>query len=365
MSKGTILLYDDDKSIRDSFGKIFPQLEIDLTYLPFETEETLVNFLLTKEESVDAQVLIFDLAKNDSEIQSKSYSITKFIKENFNTKRLPLFIHAAFADEYSEFNNNGTVFKIKKSDTSIKEVCETVKLLFQSGFLEIFRPNGIIENSIMRDLHSAFIDQFTRNSEILNIITAIREIPNIDHKNRITSTFQRIAIRSLMSKLMIDNNADEQKFNEVKISAVEHYIRRINLKNIPIWTGDIFSNKEGDKIVILTPRCDVATKGKESLLICHIEKASELTKKEAPKFMKDNITSKKFRYLPNTPIFEGGKVNLSEHFVITKQELANDYIYTISLSEDLTNEIVGKFCSYLLRTSIPEVDETELVNLFQ
>jgi CheY-like chemotaxis protein len=366
MSKGTILLYDDDKETRERFNSIFSQLDIDIDFLAFEKEEELIEKLKEQDSVKNVKSLIFDLAKDESEIKTHKYSISRFIKENFDKRRIPIFIHSTYMDDFNDFDEYGSVYKVTKSDDSIPSICETLKLMYESGFLNIFCPHGIIEQKIMGELHNAFTKQFKNGDEVIGIIKAVNSIEGINHKDKIIDTFERMAVRSLMSKLMIDKTIEEGQYNEIKISVIEHFIRRTNLKHVPIWTGDIFeTNDKKFRVIILTPRCDVASKGKENVLVCGLNKFEEFSKKNVGDFMKDKITDKKFRYLPKTPIFPGGRVDLSDHYILSKKQLDKDFNYLISLSDDLTNEILGKFCAYLLRTSIPEIEEKELINFLK
>ncbi|RYH19826.1 hypothetical protein EON65_25480 [archaeon] len=60
----------------------------------------------------------------------------------------------------------------------------------------------------------------------------------------------------------------------------------------------------------------------------------------------------------------GGKIDLSNYSIINKNQLVGDkavFKYTISLSDELTNEVVRKFLSYLSRGGISasEISEAE------
>ncbi|MEO6231124.1 MAG: hypothetical protein ABIP10_13405 [Ferruginibacter sp.] len=362
MAKGVIIHLDNDKEkILEPSKHFFDQLGCPLDYICCNTVED-----FNKKISENAPLLkavIFDLLEKDEEI--KDYKKSPFndaIIETFKSFNVPVFIYSGYLTDFVDFKYNGTVIKIDKgNELGFKAVSDKIILFHDSGFLDIFCRNGLLEQLLHKELHEAFTTQFPKDNDIENIIQAIK-ISGQDLSTRTQEVFSRIALRSLMAHLMIDKTIQDEQFDEAKISAVELYVRRLNTDKTPVWTGDIFKIKGGkEKLLILTPRCDVASKGKESLLVCKIsESTGDFKKADAMKYIRDNIAQKKFRYLPYTPLFEGGKVDLSEQQIITKVLLIEQYDYLISLTDDLTNEILAKLCAYLLRTSIPDVDEKEL-----
>lgn len=361
---------DDLKGILEKSKNFFDQLDTGLDYLCCTTTKEFHEKI--NEHITDVKALIFDLVAPHEEGIDLTNSQTEFVKELYTVYtnlRVPIFIYSAHLAGFEGFQESGTVYKIDKGSGEFETIANQIKLLNESGFLDLFSFRGVIESEIMSDLHAAFTNQF-KNNEIVEIIQAINAISGIDHQAIIRETFKRVAVRSLMSRMMIDKAQEEDKFNNVKISAVEHYIRRTNRSLFPIWTGDIFSEAKDSskKVLVLTPRCDVATKGKENLLVGQIEASPTISTKnlesDLKNHMNDNILAKKFRHLPHTPIFEGGKVDLSQQQILSSKQLNDDYKYVISLSDDLTNEILGKFAAYLLRTGIPETDLETLKSFY-
>ena len=77
----------------------------------------------------------------------------------------------------------------------------------------------------------------------------------------------------------------------------------------------------------------------------------------------DDVTNKRigerFRFLPPTPQYKGGFVNFNAMFTKKTDEILNNYTNTISLSDELTNDIVRKFSTYLQRGGISETEFKE------
>lgn len=362
MAKGVVLLLDDDQNNLDTFSHLYEQCDIDLTLMPFKDIEKFRSAI--KEETVKPNIkaVIFDLVQKQSEETGAEFEVSKDIKDIFDSNRIPIFIHSAYIHKYSDFEDKGTVFKIPKSATSTQTILDKIILFHDSGFFDIFCPGGIIEREIMTELHYAFINQFHKD-EIENIIKALKLTGGEKYNERVIEVFKRISIRALMTKLLAPYFNENGELEQTKINAVEAYVRRIS--DFKIWTGDIFEKKDkSEMIFLLTPRCDIASKNKTNVLACKLIKGVPQNKDEMKKAMVDNIRDKKYRFLPKTPLFEGGKVDLSSHITMSTEEIQEHYSYVISLSDELTNEITGKFCSYFMRTGNSEIDQDELLHFF-
>jgi hypothetical protein len=363
MADGIIMLLDDEEDNVKSFVHAFSQLDIELELKPYTAIEDFRRDMCDETIKPRIKAIIFDLVQNKKELGKDAFAVSEDIKKIFDTNRIPIFIHSAYLERYHDFEGKGTIFKIPKSGTSVAEICEKLKLFYESDFLNIFCPGGIIENAIMNELHNAFINQFYKD-DIENIIKAIKGTGGVTYSERVIDVFKRISVRALMSRLVAPYFNEDGQLEQRKLNAAEHYVRRIS--DFKIWTGDIFEKKdESEKILILTPRCDIASKNKTNILACRIIPGLPTTKEEMKKAMVDNVRDKKYRYLPKTPLFEGGKVDLSTHMTIPSGEILTNYCYLISLSDELTNEITGKLCSYFMRTGISEIDEDELIHFFK
>jgi hypothetical protein len=356
MSKGKIIFFDDESDIINQFEKLMAGSGFEI--VRYTVLDDLKKDLDNVDLFLNAKALIFDLAKNKSE--TKDFEILKHIEQKFNEYRIPIFIHSAFANQISEFENKGTVWKIEKSGTSLEEICDTISVLDESGFIEAFTPGGIIEQGVMQELHKNFTEQF-RRGEIEKIIESIKKSNPDDYKNRSINMFKRIAIRALMSELLVPVAA-----NDDTINPIEHFYRRS--KTVPIWTGDIWRKKDNsESIIVLTPRCDLAANKSNSIITCAISAMpvlnlsgnNEKRLKQLQDHLTDNLLGKAMRYLPSTPLYEGGMVDLANHRTIEKQVLFDDYDYVITLSDELTNEIIGKFAYYFLRTGITTMNAKE------
>lgn len=352
---GTIIHLDNDEEILHKFKGLYDQSGIDLDLVPCQKKEEF--YKLFNEHKKSLKGLIFDLLSSEpdkEELHKNDAEFLESVEISFSTLSIPIFIYSGFLEAIEEqFETHGTVFKIDKGDGP-DEIIRLIKLFKDSGFLEVFCPGGKIEKELHKDLNKAFVSQFTNNSQIEEIIKVVDEGSKRKNKERTERIFTRIAVRSLITSL---NIIAEEKIEF--LNPVEHYLQRIS--PFDIWTGDIFRNEENETLLVITPRCDVMRA--DELLVCEIRKEEFPTKKEhIERALRDNpILSGYDRILPPTPFFEGGKVKLSSYRIIEKSTLLNEYKRVISLSDELTNEILGKFGSYFFRSGITPWHEPEMI----
>jgi hypothetical protein len=352
---GKIFLFDDEKNTLDTFEFLFKDLGLKNEPIKCINLEEFRKSIAAADTN-DIRGFIIDLAKDKGEDGKGTFSVADDIEQNFNKYRVPIFIHSGNLNNYDRFDDYGTVFKIEKGKNSSKEICELLKKFEETGFIELFPQNGVIESSLMSELHDSFTRQF-KDKDIKNIIDSIDG--SSDEKiQRVKDVFLRIAVRSLISKLLKPIPESEYDF---KIHGVEHFLRRQNGKEF--WTGDIHINKESKKtFLILTPRCDVSKK--DPLAVVVVREHLEVTHKTVDKFITDNIKNKNLRYIPKTAIYDGGVADFASFELISRKELTDSYDYFITLSDELTNDIISKYCSYVSRSGIEEMNIEETKKFF-
>lgn len=363
-STDCIILLEDEQSYIDTFKNLFEDLNINLRLIPCLNTDKYEEELEKAKENNTLKCIIMDLSNTQAEDHSKDYKASEYIKKEFNENRIPIFIHSSKLQYYSDLQDKGTVFKVHKSQTAVREICEKIKLMEDSDFFNIFCINGKLEQKIMTEIHTAFIEQFKGN-EINEIIKSIKSVQDVDVKKRTTEVFERMAIRAVYEN-WISAKLDDKNINEVKLNSIEHYYRRIS--PFDFWTGDIFE-KDTKKCIVLTPRCNVGHKNYNQLLLCNIEnidenKLKELTGRKGIERLQKNITDhqivgERFRFLPPTPQFKGGLVDFKTVFTEKSDDFKKYWTKLITLSDELTNDVVRKFAAYNLRGGISETEFNE------
>jgi hypothetical protein len=358
MNKGKIIFYDDDPDFTSQFQQLMEESGFEI--IIFNDLDSLRPALSNKDIMHETKCLVFDLAKDKDEAkQTRNFAILEDIAAKFNELRIPIFIHSTYAEDIQNFNNCGTVWKIAKSGTSVATVVDTITKLDESGFIEAFTPSGLIEQSLMQELHKSFTEQF-RDGEIEKIINSIKISDPDEFRIRAIQVFKRIAVRSLMSEVQAPLISEKGGVNPI-----EHYYRRIS--KVDLWTGDVLKSKGEDSyVLIITPRCNVLRD--DSLLVCLIkvgdfpDSIGTKNQEKVGHALTDKPEVSGYnRYLPPSPIFKGGKVLLSNYSMMSRQILSQDFEVIISLSDELTNELLGKFGAYFFRTGITPWNKNEAI----
>jgi|SRR5690554_10392 len=372
-----VVLLEDEEPIRKGFLDMFSDLELEIDLHCCKTPNEYSTFIRETENKARLRALIMDLSNtpeenNANEEDVKTFAAAKFILEEYKGNRIPIFIHSSKLQHYDDLDDRGTVWKIEKSQNSIEDVCNKIRLMLDTDFLNIFRLGGKLESKIMEEIHKAFVNQFEKD-EIEEIIKSIVSVGEEGISERVAEVFERIAIRSVYEN-WVSAKEVEGELTEKKFNAFEHYYRRTS--DYQIWTGDIFQSTENKEMtIVLTPRCNVGHDNYDELLLCRVielggQKLDEIThpKKGGERLRKNitddvTITGERHRFLPKTPQFEGGVVDYKTMFTMKKEDFVTKFdTRLISLSDELTNDVVRKLTAYLSRGGISETEFSEAYN---
>lgn len=366
---GCVVLLDDEEPIRNAFQGLFQDLEISLELKTCKNYSEYNDLMADETLKKRVKCLIMDLSNESKEVISKEYQAHLLIKKEYDENRIPIFIHSGNLEYYDKFQDEGTVFRVAKSGESGEAICNSIKLMQESSFLEVFCRDGYLESRIMAEIHAAFVSQF-RSDEIERIIKSIKDVNSQNLQDRVKEVFRRIAIRALYQNLTSTRNEENDTLKVVKLNAIEHFYRRTS--SYPVWTGDIFKRKDvSEYCIVLTPRCDLENSNTQSLLLAEIvlvdaKKKEELAKKgkeegksELDKHLIDNVLGVSKRFIPGVPQFTGGFVEFKNIFTMTQDAFLGAYERVISLSDEYANDIVRKFSAYISRggISVTEYDE--------
>lgn len=369
--RNIVLLLEDDKKIIEPFVVYFTEKKLDAELI---VSENLAAYVQNFEEHRDnVKCLVMDLNNQDGDSDTSIAETISQIRNHYENNRIPIFVHSGNLAHFTELDEKGTVIKKEKNRKSIEEIVDSIELMLNCGFLNIFSINGTLDQKIMTEIHSAFINQFKHN-EIENIIKSIQNgnPQEGDISARTKEVFERIAIRSIYQNL-INNDLEEKS---VIVNTIEHYYRRTNTAKHFFYTGDIFEDQDQKMYFVATPRCNVSNKNYDQILLCEVNEisADQNTSFQSPKVenkatgetkggkqlrtsITDDVTNafvgERFRFLPPSPQFKGGFVDYKKIVTVSEEELGQ-YTLVISLVDDLTNDVVRKLAGYLLRGGISD-----------
>lgn len=376
-SANIVLLLEDDKRIIDSFVSYFSEKKLNANLI---VSQNLKEYLKAFEDNQDnVKCLVMDLNNQDRDSVASINKTIDQIKTHYQNNRIPIFVHSGNLAYFTELDEKGTIIKKHKNSRSVAQIIDSIELMLDSGFLNIFSINGTLDQKIMSEIHSAFVNQFKHN-EIEEIIKSIQtdnpEEPAFSNRTR--EVFERIAVRSIYQNLINGNSEDKS----VAVNSIEHYYRRTNTAKHCFYTGDIFENQSGKLFFVATPRCNISNRNFEQILLCEINeisadqhtsfqsakvenKATGETKgaKQIRTSITDDVTNsyvgERFRFLPPSPQFRGGFVDLKKVITVSEEEIMS-YKLVISLVDDLTNDVVRKLAGYLLRGGISDTAYNEV-----
>lgn len=376
-----VLLLENEQKIIDPFIALFEAKELDAKLIVCKTLTEYLEVFKANDKKV--KCMIMDLNNQDNSPTSIADTIAQ-IKIHHDNNRMPIFVHSGNLEHFTELNEKGTIIKKEKNSKSIEEIIDSIDLMLKSGFLNIFSINGTLDEKIMSEIHSAFINQFQHN-EIEEIIKSIKEVnpDGLNFSQRTKEVFERIALRSIYQNFI--NNDSEN--NNTVVNTIEHYYRRTNITKHYFYTGDIFEDNGKKMYFVATPRCNISNGNFDKILLCEVNEISneqnssflsnkkadgksEETKgaKQLRTSITDDVTNsyigERFRFLPPSPQFKGGFVDFKKIITISEDEIKS-YTLCISLVDDLTNDVVRKLSGYLLRGGISDTAYNEALYYIQ
>lgn len=192
-----ILIYDDEPAIVNMLKSAVRSINNGLKPIVFTELENLRDYMNSDENWDNVKALVFDLAQKKEEDQGiMDFEILEDIKTCYINRRVPILIHSAYAEEIDILKTYPSVLLFKKGARSIRAVRDSLAVMENSGFLDLFCEGPMLKDEvsqiklkldwddemIKQILHSSFIDSF----EGTNIIDDLSEILNGDDPKRVT-----------------------------------------------------------------------------------------------------------------------------------------------------------------------------------
>ncbi|MCR9263021.1 MAG: hypothetical protein NXH86_02630 [Flavobacteriaceae bacterium] len=184
---GKILIYDDEESIVRQIKSSVRRLRLGLVPIEFTSLDTLREYIYSEDNWDDVKAVVFDLAQKKEEDEGiMDFEILEDIKWCYLNRRIPIFIHSAYADQLEVLKQYPTVLLFKKGGQSIKSVRECLELFEKTGFFDLFCEGPLIKdvvNQLNKDLkwgdenvkkiiHEGFIDSF-KGGDIIQELKAL------------------------------------------------------------------------------------------------------------------------------------------------------------------------------------------------
>lgn len=339
------LLIEDDKDDREAFKDSLDLLNIEKDDDNFYEVDCAINYKeaieFLEKRANEYTGIIIDLKLDTPESGDKLIDI--IIKKY----HVPIIVFTATPGMCTK-----NVKKYQKGEIKYKDIIKELCDISETGLFNIFKANGILEQSI--------IDIFWKNLyPYLDLW--------IEKKNKKIDT-EKMLLRYAIAHIQELINEEVPMYE-----TEEMYINPPVVKTLK--TGTIVKSlSDNHYMIVLSPPCDLAVhKNKiktDNILVCEIEKINTVEEKATEgiknpkKIEKEKLSCKKnnyttyYHYLPNNVFFEGGYINFRKvHSYNTEQflEMYDENSY-ISVQEFFVKNILNRFSSYYSRQGQPDLN---------
>lgn len=144
---GKIIIYDDEPLIVEQLKTGIRK--VDLTPMEFSQLSILRTYIRSEENWTDIQALVFDLAQaSEAESGDHDYAIIEDILLCYQTRRVPILIHSAFAEQVEALQDLPGVFLYKKGQNAIRNIRHDLDIMKKSGFLDLFAEGSLLDDQV-------------------------------------------------------------------------------------------------------------------------------------------------------------------------------------------------------------------------
>lgn len=144
-----ILIYDDEPAIVAKLKSAVRKIG-DLKPIVFTELNGLREYIYSDDNWENVKGLVFDLAqKKEEDAGITDFEILEDIKYCTENRRVPIFIHSAYAEELDVLRAYPSVLLFKKGARSIRNVKECLSIMENAGFLDLFSEGPSLRDDLM------------------------------------------------------------------------------------------------------------------------------------------------------------------------------------------------------------------------
>jgi CheY-like chemotaxis protein len=207
MSK--ILIYDDEPAIVEKLKSAVRGIHKNLKPIVFTELNDLREYMNSNDNWDDVKALVFDLAQKKEEDEGiMDFEILEDIKKCYEHRRVPILIHSAYAEELDVLKSYPSVLLFKKGARSIRSVRDSLSIMENSGFLDLFCEGPLLkyevnqlnlklewdDDMLKESLQESFINTFKGTDVIVDLLQILKED---DPKRTVFLKYLNPAIESL------------------------------------------------------------------------------------------------------------------------------------------------------------------------
>lgn len=301
----------EDDNITDEIEEIF---KFSVIYKAVATPEKAM--VLLYKEDFSALIVDLKLETEDNNKEDEDYSGNILLKNIVNKEIVPIIVRTGFPSKITQEINKNIIKAYSKETPTLEEVIKELIDYHNTSIFSIFASGGKVDKHIKDFFWNVLPECFTNRKE---------EIKDLDKEVQ-----EKVVIRYVSSWL---NN--KYMFNDgyLDVEPMEMYMFPNPIDKV--CNCDIYKdNVSNEKLIVLTPACDLANDKAENILFAKIlnyaevdafysiiEKCSEQqntndisnTNRNKIALWSRNSHEKSMRYhfLPKVGFFDGGFIDFS------------------------------------------------------
>ena len=365
MNELKLFIVEDDEEFRNSYSKqikIFNLEQQDLVVIEsFAKDLKEANEMLSTNLVIDAAII--DLKLGNEDVTYDGTKIVDLIRDNL---RFPAFVLTANPEMIEkEKGNENDLFKIKVKGTEeavFLTILEELKKIHLTGITKILGKSGQIE----KYLNKIFWEHLTTSIEIWSL----DDSRTADQKEK---SLLRYTLSHIQEHLEITEESNFEHYHPAEI-----YITPTIKPNL--FTGDIVTDKENNRYIVLTPSCDLAQAKAKDILLVQIEDENSSLISEKRNVIKNsnsateniikaendlkglinNNFSNKYHFIPKYKNLNAGLINFQKINSIRVKDFNGNYKRIASINSSFTKDIVARFSYYYSRQGSPDFNLDEI-----
>lgn len=348
----------EDDNITDEIEEIF---KFSVIYKAVATPEKAM--VLLYKEDFSALIVDLKLETEDNNKEDEDYSGNILLKNIVNKEIVPIIVRTGFPSKITQEINKNIIKAYSKETPTLEEVIKELIDYHNTSIFSIFASGGKVDKHIKDFFWNVLPECFTNRKE---------EIKDLDKEVQ-----EKVVIRYVSSWL---NN--KYMFNDgyLDVEPMEMYMFPNPIDKV--CNCDIYKdNVSNEKLIVLTPACDLANDKAENILFAKIlnyaevdafysiiEKCSEQqntndisnTNRNKIALWSRNSHEKSMRYhfLPKVGFFDGGFIDFSlltclKYDKERERFEGRDLVKVGTITDAFKRDIIARFSSYYQRQGQP------------
>jgi len=332
--------------------------------------------LLLYKEEFHALIVDLKLKTEDDNKEDENYSGNVLLKNIVNKEIIPIIVRTGFPSKITQELNNNIIKAYSKEDPILEKVIEELMNCYDASIFRIFGSKGKVDKHIKDFFWNVLPECFiNKETEINDLDIEIQE---------------KVIIRYVSSWL---NNKYMYNDGYLDVEPIEMYMFPNPISKV--CNCDIYmDNDTSEKLIVLTPACDLANDKAENILFASIQSFENVKKfndtinqciqqhtngdeisngnknKVASWTRNSHEDSMRYHFLPRVSFFDGGLIDF-RLLVSLKYDKENNKFEERNLkkigtiTDSFKRDIIARFSSYYQRQGQPTFNTESVLKNFK